>query len=781
MNKKLPELLAPAGTAESAWAALACGADAVYAGLPRFSARAEAGNFTAEALDELIGYAHHLGRRVYITFNTLVQQRELAAALETLALIRDLNADGVIVQDMGVVRLAQKNFPSLRLHASTQLTVHNLEGAQQLASLGFKRVVLARELGLQAIEHISRNCGIETETFIHGALCYSYSGLCLFSSHLLGRSGNRGRCAYCCRQPFESNGGKTLPFSMKDFCAADHLPELISAGVASLKIEGRMKSPLYVAAVTDFYRKALAGDTADSAQRLSDIQTIFGRPSTALYLEDPESDPVDPVNDGHRGAQIGTVKAVAGPWLLLRSNRALQKHDGLKVAMPGETSAYGFAADEMRLASDPESKRRFELPADAEIALKLPADAPRLEKGAAVYCSYSQAVRQRYEFAAPRPGQFRQRRPVNVQIFQSPEVLRFVASADGAQSELLLSGPFEAAKNPEKAAAALRQCFEKLGDTDWKLGELTLDGAAVFVPVSVLNEARRRLISDFSEAWKKSHQNPPRPSLRSGHPSEGGDLLKSPPSEGCPQGGVGCIHWSVKARSFLVLENVDEFVLEVDPARPEEIQKALAALPPDQLRLALPVILRDDEVAAFRELIAQFPAVRKWEAANVGGLNLLQGQEDVSADWPLYTLNTQAALYWRAQGVRQFVLSPEDDAENLFALIGPLGDAAVVPVYQHTPLMISATRPATGGLELTDRSRRTFHIEESGREFVLVKDAPFSLAAHLDELKANGARRFRIDLSYGMNSPAEAAETVRLLLENKKVPGVTGNFSGQLQ
>ena len=244
MNKNLPELLAPAGTPEAAWAALAYGADAVYAGLSRFSARAEAGNFTAESLDELIGYAHHLGRRVYVTFNTLVQQGELNAALETLATIRDLNADGVIVQDMGVVRMAQKNFPQLRLHASTQLAIHNLAGAKQLAALGFKRVVLARELSLKSIEHISKNCGIETETFIHGALCYSYSGLCLFSSHLLGRSGNRGRCAYCCRQPFESGGETTLPFSMKDFSAAAHLPELISAGVASLKIEGRMKSPL---------------------------------------------------------------------------------------------------------------------------------------------------------------------------------------------------------------------------------------------------------------------------------------------------------------------------------------------------------------------------------------------------------------------------------------------------------------------------------------------------------------------------------------------------------
>lgn len=772
MNEKLPELLAPAGTPEAAWAALAYGANAIYAGLPRFSARAEAGNFSAEALDELIGYAHHLGRRVYVTFNTLVQQRELSAALETLALIHDINADGVIVQDMGVVRLIQKNFPQLRLHASTQLTVHNLEGARQLASLGFKRVVLARELSLKEIAHISRNCGIETETFIHGALCYSYSGLCLFSSHLLGRSGNRGRCAYCCRQPFRDGDGKEiLPFSMKDFSAADHLPEILAAGVSSLKIEGRMKSPLYVAAVTDFYRKALAGDTADSAQRLADIQTIFGRTSTDLYLDNSETSPVDPVNDGHRGALIGTVKAVAGSWLILHSNRALQKHDGLKVEMAGATSAFGFAADEMRLAAEPESKRHFELPANAEIALKLPPDAPRLELGAPVYCSYSQAVRQRYEFTSPRPGQFRQRRPVNIQVFQSPENVKFTAASDGVQSELVLPGPFEPARQPEKSAAAIRQCFEKLGDTDWKLGELTLEGAPVFIPVSVLNDARRRLISDFSNLG-------PAAGCRFHHVEA---FLRTPVSS--------AVHWSAKVREFpfdgaqgrQLFENIDELVLEIDPARPEEVEKALTALPPDKLRLALPVIIREEDVTAFCALTERFASHRKWEAANIGGLNLLHGKADITTDWPLYTLNTQAALQWRGQGIGQFVLSPEDDAENIFALINQLGDAAIMPVYQYTPLMISATRPAADSAELTDRSRRNFRVEPSGRQFVLVNEIPFSLTAHLSELKAQGARRFRIDLSYGIDSPAEVNDIVRRVISGSAVSGHTGNFARGLQ
>lgn len=758
MNSSCPELLAPAGTPEAAWAALAYGADAVYAGLPRFSARAEAGNFPAESLDELIGYAHHLGRRVYITFNTLVQQRELNDAVEALALICDLNADGVIVQDIGIVRLIQKNFPSLRLHASTQMAVHNLEGAKQLAAMGFKRVVLARELSLKTIERISRNCGIETETFVHGALCYSYSGLCLFSSHMLGRSGNRGRCAYCCRQPFrDGTGRETLPFSMKDFSAAGQLDELTAAGVASLKIEGRMKSPLYVAAVTDFYRKALDGNLTEPEALLSDIQTIFGRPSTDLYLKNPETCPVDPVNDGHRGAFIGTVKSVAGPWLILHSSRALQKHDGLKVERAGETSAYGFAADEMRLVSDPESRRRFELPANATIALKLSEQAPQLVPGAAVYCSYSQDVRQHYEIPAPRPGQFRQRTPVDIQVFQGLEKLKVVAAADGVCTELVLPGPFEAARQPEKSAAAFHQCFEKLGDTDWKLGGLTIEGPSVFVPVSVLNDARRRLIAGFSECWKQRH-------CRAEMVSEFWKKEKT-----------ATVAWSVKSRRFLPLEVIDEFVLEMNLSKPEEIGPALAFYGA-KLRLALPVILREEETLAFKNRIAEFSGQEKWEAGNVGGLNLLRGKKDITADWSLYTLNIQAARQWRELGIRRFVLSPEDDAENVFALLDQLGDDAELPVYQHTPLMISATRPAAEGAELTDRSRRVLQIEQAGREFVLSSRIPFSLVNRLGELKAHGARRFRIDLSLGNIGPEEAGQLVRRVISGQPISGHNGNW-----
>ena len=211
------------------------------------------------------------------------------------------------------------------------------------------------------------------------------------------------------------------------------------------------------------------------------------------------------------------------------------------------------------------------------------------------------------------------------------------------------------------------------------------------------------------------------------------------------------------------------------------------------------MIIRDEDISAYQKLISSFSNVWKWEAANVGGLHLLKGKTDITADWPLYTLNTQAALQWKDQGVQQFVLSPEDDAENILSLIEQLGGAAIVPVYQHTPLMISATRPAVNirtpaegsgptedcrpgdltrrNLELIDRSRRAFHVEPRGREFVLVNEIPFSLTDHLDELKAHGARRFRIDLSYGTSSTA----LVQRIISGNPVSGHSGNFARGLQ
>ena len=257
LGKKKVELLAPAGNYESFLGAVHAGADAVYLGGEKFGARAYADNFTKQEICSAIRYAHVYGRKVYLTVNTLVKEREFQDVYTYLLPFYDAGLDGVIIQDLGVFRAVERWFPDLKRHASTQMTATGVLGAAYLKEIGAARLVPARELSLQEIKDIKKNVDIEVETFIHGAICYCYSGQCLFSSILGGRSGNRGRCAQPCRLPYRTmkTGKKQYPLSLKDMCTIELLGDLIEAGIDSFKIEGRMKSPEYAAGVTRIYRK----------------------------------------------------------------------------------------------------------------------------------------------------------------------------------------------------------------------------------------------------------------------------------------------------------------------------------------------------------------------------------------------------------------------------------------------------------------------------------------------------------------------------------------------
>jgi len=290
------ELLSPAGDRDSFFAAVNNGADAVYLGITQFNARQNAKNFSINELQEVIDYAHVRGKSVYLTINTLLNNSEIAEALKLLELPYKWGIDGVIIQDIGFAAAVKKAFPSLPMHGSTQMSIYNIEGVKKLEEFGFKRIVLARELNLEEIEHISANTNLETEVFVHGALCISYSGQCLMSSVIGGRSGNRGKCAQPCRLPYRfvssmeqdanGNAGKILPqeyyLSPKDLCSVDYLEKLIKAGVSSLKIEGRMKSSAYVATVVRIYRKyldlSLEGKNYKvDPQDMEDLLQIFNR------------------------------------------------------------------------------------------------------------------------------------------------------------------------------------------------------------------------------------------------------------------------------------------------------------------------------------------------------------------------------------------------------------------------------------------------------------------------------------------------------------------------
>lgn len=256
MRKQRVELLAPAGDFACFRAAVNAGADAVYLGGEQYGARAYAGNFTSEEIVNALKIAHMFGRKIYLTVNTLVKESEFGDLVPYIAPLYDAGLDGVIVQDIGVLKCLHENFPELELHASTQMTITGIYGAAYLKSLGICRVVPARELSLEEINDIKKKTNLEIECFIHGAMCYAYSGQCLFSSILGGRSGNRGRCAGPCRLPYTDHKNRTqYPLSLKDMYTLPIVPELIRAGIDSFKIEGRMKSPEYVAGVTSVYRK----------------------------------------------------------------------------------------------------------------------------------------------------------------------------------------------------------------------------------------------------------------------------------------------------------------------------------------------------------------------------------------------------------------------------------------------------------------------------------------------------------------------------------------------
>ncbi len=273
MEKPFPEILSPAGSFEALKAAVQSGADAVYLGGGRFNARHFAKNFGEEELRGAVEYCHVRGCRVYITLNTLMTDRELSEVSDTVRFYCDIGADALIVQDFGLAAALREWAPDMPLFASTQMSVHSLEGAKRMAALGFSRVVLARELSREDMAILAKACPIETEVFVHGALCVCHSGQCYMSAVIGRRSGNRGRCAQPCRLPYE--GGHLL--SLKDLCMAPHLPELARLGVTSLKIEGRMKRPEYVSAVTRVYSRAVKEGVPPTEKELSELEAIFSR------------------------------------------------------------------------------------------------------------------------------------------------------------------------------------------------------------------------------------------------------------------------------------------------------------------------------------------------------------------------------------------------------------------------------------------------------------------------------------------------------------------------
>ncbi len=513
----LPELLAPAGSPDAFRAAVAAGADAVYLSGKRFGARKFAPNFTDAEIEEAVEYAHRRDVRIYVTINTLIHDRELKGIAEYLIWLYSIGVDAVLVQDLGVLALARDIVPLLPLHASTQMTIHNTDGVRWAAEQGFSRVVLARELSLEEITRIAQETTqytIGLEVFAHGALCYSYSGLCLLSSVIGGRSGNRGMCAQPCRKPYtmitadrddygRPTGIQDLPateqylLSPKDLCTFENLPYLVNSPVVSLKIEGRMKSPEYVSMVVSTYRQALdaiaEGRAYISENAVQDLCLAFNRGLTAGYLfKKRGADIMGRDAPDNRGIFFGVVNRYdkKSKTVTIRplSGKIPGPGDGLLFTHPKNShQEFGFS-----LNTVPSRK-------DGEITLKVPR---MVEPGTKVFITSSAEfdMRARQIIAHPPPGL---RHPVPLDLHVridaegKPVIEGLVHSRIRGQIRVIHCPDFNLvpARSSPLTHEQIELHLKKSGGTPFVIDNFSLDyGGGGFIPIARLNHMRREFL-----------------------------------------------------------------------------------------------------------------------------------------------------------------------------------------------------------------------------------------------------------------------------------------------
>ena len=340
---KKPELLSPAGNMECLKAAIEGGCDAVYLGGLHFGARAYSPNFSDEEIIEAINYAHLYGVKIYVTVNTMITEELVKPFIKYIDFLHKNNVDAIIIQDIGMIDYLRKTYPNLEIHVSTQAHIHNLEGVKFIESLGLKRVVLARETNIELIKKIKEQTNIELEVFVHGALCISYSGECLMSSLIGGRSGNKGTCAQSCRMKYAfTHEGKKINkddylLSTKDLNTLNNIDKLIDIGVDSLKIEGRMKSKEYVYLVTKLYRKAIDSYINNNKIEIKEediinLKKIFNRNYTKGFLFNEDNNNfVNQFRPNHIGVEIGRVISSKNGFVKIRLTDNISLKDGIRI------------------------------------------------------------------------------------------------------------------------------------------------------------------------------------------------------------------------------------------------------------------------------------------------------------------------------------------------------------------------------------------------------------------------------------------------------------------
>lgn len=667
------ENLAPAGNWDALRSAVAAGADAVYLGYAAYSARAGAGNFDEQQLRDAVRFAHLHHVRVHVTVNTLIKDGEMAGVVDVLRLLSEIRVDAVLVQDLGVLRMARRCFPDLPIHASTQMAIHNATGVRFCRNQGMTRAVLARECSAAEIALAAKE-GIEIEVFGHGAQCVAVSGECLFSSVVGGRSGNRGRCAQPCRLLYTYRGKTAAWLSPRDVCMRDDLPELNKAGVASIKLEGRLKRPEYVATIANSYRNAIdAMDNghfrkADEAE-MTGLRQIFSRGGFmrgyAMGAED--AGVIDPACVSHGGVKIGRVEFAAGNMARVRLERSLDDGDGLQIR-----TAQGDA-ELIYAGHDTEAGQIAVVRLRSDIRTKAGDEVYRLTSEKQLQWARSLAI----------PAI-----PADMALIAYPGKPLALTMTDGESSVTVTGDTVAPAQSRAMSEEDARRSLGKLSDTPFSLRALTVQTAGAFVPVSVLNQLRREACQQLAEARIAAF-------TRKAGREEPADDLIYPDTPDAPSMAIV----RTREQADAMQGAADLLVWYPEDFRADALESGLRDMP-DGVWLQLPTVCEEktlDELDAFVQR----------NAGKLGGI-VLGSVGQLGRTWnvpmgagsEIPVMNRRAAQFLLEQGCRFVTASSELSGAELRTLMQN-HPPVVVPAYGREQLMLLHHCPARTYLGLT--------------------------------------------------------------------------------
>jgi len=709
---KTVELLAPAGSYESMVASIQGGADAVYLAGNQFGARQFANNFDREEIAQAIQYAHIRGVKVYVTVNTLIKDQEWQALVDYVDFLYASDVDGVIVQDLGVADHIRKHYPDLELHGSTQMSCHHLNDFKFMKDFGFDRVVAGREMSLEAIGQVKQDLDLEIEVFVHGALCVCYSGQCLMSSVIGGRSGNRGRCAQPCRQVYDFNDQSSYALSPKDLKALDRLEALRDIGVDSLKIEGRMKGPEYAYTVAKAYKdRLLARDSIDH------LNQIFHRSYTGgLLLGDRNW--VDGRAPGNRGEYVGTVVAYdkKAKRLSLKLDKVLVKGDEIQVRY--DQTSVGARTDVFYL--DGRRVTQYELERPIQVDFKYP-----VRVGDRVYRTYDaqwmRKARQAYDTEGDLVAI-----DINLSIREGQPML--MSLTDGQTTIVQASDtPVERAlKKPLDQDRVVDQ-LKKLGQTPYYLRHFQVDlGPGLVVPIKAINHLRRTCIDRLDQKracrYHREKKRPQQSGLakrKSRYPRLAVSVLREDQRE------------AVKDLDLILYSKEDTPIL--DRISSQTYDQAFKAY--------------DDKVLSNH------------------GQVYLYGDVPWLGNYSLNVFNSHTMATYEALGCKRMTLSYELSKKEILGLRGNM-DLEMV-VYGRVPVMVSQYCPlikATKACDkcpdlcrdnpgLKDKYGAVFPLLKQEEAMTILSHKPLHLMAYLKDFLPGPIDVFRLDFS--LESPQE--------------------------